>query len=286
MSSAVLHIVATPIGNLDDITLRALRVLAEVDVIAAEDTRHTRILLSHHDIDTPMLALHEHNEEKAAPRLVARLENGQAVALVSDAGTPLLSDPGFRLVRAAAAAGITISTVPGPSAITAALSICGLATDRFIFEGFLPQKQSARIGLLSALQDEPRTIVLFESSHRIVASLRDMETVLGSGREASICREMTKQFETVLRGNLADLRRRLEEDPNQRKGEFVIVLSGGGLDYPAALGKAMELGRALQEHLSMSQAARVAAKVCAVSRRELYDHLDQDLGEGGKLGSE
>jgi 16S rRNA (cytidine1402-2'-O)-methyltransferase len=276
MSSAVLHVVATPIGNLDDITLRALRVLAEVDVIAAEDTRHTRILLSHHDIDTPMLALHEHNEEKAAPRLVARLENGQAVALVSDAGTPLLSDPGFRLVRAAAEAGITISTVPGPSAITAALSICGLATDRFIFEGFLPQKQSARIGLLSTLQDEPRTIVLFESSHRIVASLRDMETVLGSGREASICREMTKQFETVLRGNLADLRRRLEEDPNQRKGEFVIVLSGGELDYPAALGKAMELGRALQEHLSMSQAARVAAKVCAVSRRELYDHLDQE----------
>ena len=278
MSSAILHVVATPIGNLDDITLRALRVLAEVDVIAAEDTRHTRVLLSHYDIDTPMLALHEHNEDKAAPKLVARLENGQAIALVSDAGTPLLSDPGFRLVRAAAEAGITISTVPGPSAITAALSICGIATDRFTFEGFLPQKQSARIGLLSALQDEPRTVILFESSHRIVASLQDMETVLGSGREASICREMTKQFETVLRGNLADLRRRLEEDPNQRKGEFVIVLSGGEVDYPAALGKAMELGHALQEYLPISQAARVAARVCGVSRRELYDHLDQEKG--------
>jgi len=275
MSAAVLHVVATPIGNLDDITLRALRVLADVDVIAAEDTRHTGRLLAHHDINTPLLALHEHNEDRATPRLVERLASGQAIALVSDAGTPLLSDPGFRLVRAAAAAGIAISAIPGASAITAALSICGLATDRFSFEGFLPQKQSARIGFLSALRDEPRTMVLFESSHRIRASLRDMETVLGSGRKAAICREMTKQFETVLRGSLSDLRTRLEEDSNQRKGEFVIVLAGGEIDYAAELGKAVELGRALQDHLSLSQAARVAARVCGVSRRELYDHLEQ-----------
>ena len=275
MSAAVLHVVATPIGNLDDITLRALRVLADVDVIAAEDTRHTGRLLAHHDINTPLLALHEHNEDRATPRLVERLASGQAIALVSDAGTPLLSDPGFRLVRAAAAAGIAISAIPGASAITAALSICGLATDRFSFEGFLPQKQSARIGFLSALRDEPRTMVLFESSHRIRASLRDMETVLGSGRKAAICREMTKHFETVLRGSLSDLRTRLEEDSNQRKGEFVIVLAGGEIDYAAELGKAVELGRALQDHLSLSQAARVAARVCGVSRRELYDHLEQ-----------
>ena len=275
MSAAVLHVVATPIGNLDDITLRALRVLADVDVIAAEDTRHTGRLLAHHDINTPLLALHEHNEERVTPRLVERLAAGQAIALVSDAGTPLLSDPGFRLVRAAAVAGIAVLAVPGPSAITAALSICGLATDRFTFEGFLPQKQSARIGFLSTLRDEARTIVVFESSHRITASLRDMETVLGSGRQAAICREMTKQFETVLRGSLSDLRTRLEEDSDQRKGEFVIVLAGGEIDYAAEFGKAVELGRALQDHLSLSQAARVAARVCGVSRRELYDHLDQ-----------
>lgn len=242
MSAAVLHVVATPIGNLDDITLRALRVLADVDVIAAEDTRHTGRLLAHHDINTPLLALHEHNEDRATPRLVERLASGQAIALVSDAGTPLLSDPGFRLVRAAAAAGIAISAIPGASAITAALSICGLATDRFSFEGFLPQKQSARIGFLSALRDEPRTMVLFESSHRIRASLRDMETVLGSGRKAAICREMTKHFETVLRGSLSDLRTRLEEDSNQRKGEFVIVLAGGEIDYAAELGKPLSWG--------------------------------------------
>ena len=275
MTTAVMHVVATPIGNLDDITLRALRVLAEVDMIAAEDTRRTRKLLSHHGIHTPLLALHEHNEKKLAPQLVNEIAEGRSLALVSDAGTPLLSDPGYRLIRTAASAGITIATIPGASAVTAALSICGLATDRFIFEGFLPAKQSARLRLLASLRDEQRTIVLFESSHRIVASLKDMESELGAGRRAAICREMTKQFETVLRGTLADLRFRLAEDPNQRKGEFVIVLSGGDADYPAAVGKAMELGLALQEYLSMSQAARVAARVCGVSRRELYERLER-----------
>lgn len=275
MTSAVLHVVATPIGNLDDITLRALRVLAEVDMIAAEDTRRTRMLLSHHDIHTPLLALHEHNEEQLAPHLVNEIAGGKSMALVSDAGTPLLSDPGYRLIRAAADAGITVSAIPGASAVTAALSICGLATDRFIFEGFLPPKQSARLGLLASLKEEQRTIVLFESSHRIVSSLKDMESELGAERQAAICREMTKQFETVLRGTLADLRRRLADDPDQRKGEFVIVLSGGDADYPAAVAKAMELGQALQEYLSMSQAARVAARVCGVSRRELYNLLEQ-----------
>jgi 16S rRNA (cytidine1402-2'-O)-methyltransferase len=261
---------------MDDITLRALRVLAEVDIIAAEDTRRTRMLLSHHGIHTPLLTLHEHNEEKIAPQLVNEMAGGKSLALVSDAGTPLLSDPGYRLIRAAADAGITVSAIPGASAVTAALSICGLATDRFVFEGFLPQKQSARLGLLASLREEQRTIVLFESSHRIVASLQDMESELGAGRQAAICREMTKQFETVLRGTLADLRSRLDEDPNQRKGEFVIVLSGGDADYPAAVGKAVKLGRALQEYLSMSQAARVAARVCDVSRRELYALLEQE----------
>jgi 16S rRNA (cytidine1402-2'-O)-methyltransferase len=208
--------------------------------------------------------------------LVKQLAGGQSVALGSDAGTPLLSDPGYRLVRLAVEAGINISAIPGPSAITAALSISGLATDRFLFEGFLPPKQSARIRLLESLRTEQRTIALFESSHRIMTSLQDMVAVLGSGREAAICREMTKQFETVLRGRLGDLRRLLEEDPDQRKGEFVIVLSAAGNEYPESFQKALELGQALQEYLSISQAARVAARVCGVSRRELYDRMEPE----------
>ena len=191
MSSAVLHIVATPIGNMEDITLRALRVLSEVDVIAAEDTRHTRALLSHHGIECPLVALHEHNEEKAAHSLIQRLEAGQSVALVSDAGTPLLSDPGYRLVRMAASAGIEVVAIPGPSAITAALSISGLATDRFTFEGFVPHKHAARLSWLKSLREEQRSLVLFESSHRVEASLADMIEAFGDERQAAICREMT-----------------------------------------------------------------------------------------------
>ena len=280
MSSATLHVVATPIGNMDDITVRALKVLAAVDLIAAEDTRHTRTLLAHHGIDKPLVALHEHNEEQSAPHLVKKLSGGLSIALVSDAGTPLLSDPGFRLVRLAAAAGITIVAIPGASAVTAALSISGLATDRFLFEGFLPPKQFARIGLLESLRDEQRTVVFFESSHRIEACLRDMKSVLGRDRQVAICREMTKQFETVLRGNLAELCERVEGDPNQRKGEFVIVLAGGELEYSGAMSKALNLGRALQEYLSMSQASRVAAKVYDVSRREVYECLEQHRDRG------
>lgn len=273
MSSAVLHIVATPIGNMEDITLRALKVLAGVDLIAAEDTRHTRALLSHHGIDTVLLALHEHNEEKAAHTILGRLQEGQNVALVSDAGTPLLSDPGYRLVRLAAENGIHVVAIPGPSAITAALSISGLATDRFAFEGFVPQKSSARTTWLKALSEEPRSLVLFESSHRIEASLLDMMAAFGGQRPAAICREMTKQFETVLRGSLADLHQLVTADPNQRKGEFVVVIAGAERDQSADLAHAVQLGRALQPYLTTSQAARVAAKIHPVSRREVYDRL-------------
>jgi 16S rRNA (cytidine1402-2'-O)-methyltransferase len=275
MTSSTLFVVATPIGNLGDITLRALDVLREADVIAAEDTRHTRRLLSRYEIDTPLFALHEHNEEQAAPRLVDKLLGGQTIALVSDAGTPLLSDPGYRLVRLAVDAGIRVSPIPGPSALTAALSISGLATDRFSFEGFLPSRRSARIGLLESLKNSQRTTVLFESSHRIMASLEDMEAVLGSGRQAAICREMTKQFETVLRGTLADLRQLVANDPDQRRGEFVIVLAAERNEQVEALIKAQELGAALQEYLSISQSARVAARICGVSRRELYALMEQ-----------
>jgi 16S rRNA (cytidine1402-2'-O)-methyltransferase len=280
MSTARLHIVATPIGNMEDITLRAIRVLSEVDVVAAEDTRHTRSLLSHHGIATPLFALHEHNEEKAAPMLIRRIVDGESVALVSDAGTPLLSDPGYRLVRLAASQSIPVVAVPGPSAVTAALSISGLATDRFAFEGFLPQKRAARIGRLEQLRSERRSLVLFESSHRIEASLGDLAEVFGSDRQAAVCREMTKQFETVLRGSLREIHETVRADADQRRGEFVIVIEGAQSDSAEELENAVQLARQLQPHLTASQSARVAAKIHGVSRRELYARLDGETGSG------
>ena len=275
MNDARLYVVATPIGNLEDITLRALEILATVDVIAAEDTRRTRVLMSRYSLDKPLLSLQEHNEEQKAPQLVERLCAGESIALVSDAGTPLLSDPGFRLVRLAAEAGIEVVAVPGPSSITAALSISGLPTDRFTFEGFLPSRHAARMKRLATLKSEPRTLVFFESSHRIQESLDDLAEVFGSERAVALCREMTKQFETVLRGSLEEVGRRVNSDQNQRKGEFVLVVAGCTPDSDAGFADALELARVLQEHLSASQAVRVAARVHGVPRRELYAALEQ-----------
>ena len=275
MNDARLYVVATPIGNLEDITLRALDVLAAVDVIAAEDTRRTRVLMSRYSLDKPLLTLQEHNEDQKAPQLVERLCRGESIALVSDAGTPLLSDPGFRLVRLASEAGIEVVTVPGPSSITAALSISGLPTDRFTFEGFLPSRHSARVKCLAALKSEPRTLVFFESSHRIGESLKDLAEVFGEERAVALCREMTKQFETVLRGSLKEVGQRVNSDQNQRKGEFVLVVAGCQPDSDSGLDGALELARTLQEYLSASQAARVAARVHGVSRRKLYAELEQ-----------
>ena len=274
MANGRLYLVATPIGNLQDITLRALEVLARVDAVAAEDTRRTRILFERHGVDRKLLSLQEHNEEQVAPKLVQRLLGGESIALVSDAGTPLLSDPGYRLVKLAAAAGIEVLAIPGPSAVTAALSISGLPTDRFVFEGFLPARQAARRERLGALRSEPRTLVLFESSHRIQAALADLAEVFGADRPAALCREMTKQFETVLRASLGDLLRRVTEDADQRKGEFVLVVAGASGESGQAESEALALGRALLEHLSPSQAARVAASLYGVSRRDLYRVLE------------
>ena len=275
MNDARLYVVATPIGNLEDITLRALDILAAVDVIAVEDTRRTRVLMSRYSLDKPLLTLQEHNEEQKAPKLVERLCRGESIALVSDAGTPLLSDPGFRLVRLASEAGIEVVTVPGPSSITAALSISGLPTDRFTFEGFLPSRHTARVKCLSALKSEPRTLVFFESSHRIRESLEDLAEVFGEERAVALCREMTKQLETVLRGSLGEVGQQVNSDQNQRKGEFVLVVAGCQPDSDSELDGALELARTLQEYLSASQAARVAARVHGVSRRELYAELEQ-----------
>jgi len=226
MSQAGLYVVATPIGNLEDISYRAVRILAEVDLVAAEDTRHSAVLLSHYGIRTPMQAVHEHNEEQVTGRILARIADGESIAIISDAGTPLISDPGYRLVRAAREAGLPVYSLPGPSAVTAALSVAGLPTDRFVFEGFLPSKASARKKKLELLSREPGTLVFFESSHRIEVAIADMLEIFGADRIAAVCRELTKKFETVLRAPLAEIANILAEDSNQTRGEFVIVLAG------------------------------------------------------------
>jgi 16S rRNA (cytidine1402-2'-O)-methyltransferase len=221
--SGTLYVVATPIGNLEDITLRALRVLKEVDLIAAEDTRHTQRLLGHYDIRTPLTSYHEHNERAKAPALVARLLAGASIALVSDAGTPALSDPGYRLVVAAAAADVCVTPVPGPAALTAALSVAALPTDRFVFEGFLAEKRRERRARLQDLREETRTLVFYEAPHRLKDTLHDLEEIFGD-RTITVGREMTKMNEEVRRGRLSEI----SADFAKRdvRGEVVIVVQG------------------------------------------------------------
>lgn len=273
MTENGLYVVATPIGNLEDISRRAVRILESVSLIAAEDTRHTGLLLQHLGFATPMTALHEHNEERELPALLQRLQAGDSIALVSDAGTPLLSDPGFRLVRAARRAGLPVWAVPGPSALTAALSVAGLPTDRFAFEGFLPARSSARRKCIEALADEPRTLVFFESSHRVQETLADLSELLGPQREAAVCRELTKRFETVLTGALEELLTRVSEDSDQRRGEFVLVIAGRADSAEPELAPALRLARTLLEYLPPSQAARAAAQVTGVSRRRIFEAI-------------
>ena len=273
MSQAGLYVVATPIGNLEDISFRAVRTLSEVDLIAAEDTRHSRVLLSHYNITTAMQSLHEHNEAQLVDRLLERITSGQAIALISDAGTPLISDPGYRLVKAAREAGLAVFSIPGPSAITAALSVAGLPPDRFAFEGFLSSKPAARKKELQALCHETRTLVFFETGHRIEATIADMSEVFGGQRLVAVCRELTKKFETVMRTPLADMKTELAQDANQRRGEFVIVVDGDEASEDEAMSSAHEMARALLEYLPASQAARVAAQLNHVPRRKIYELL-------------
>lgn len=268
--SGCLFVVATPIGNLGDLSPRALETLKTVSAICAEDTRHTRQLLAHFGVERPLLALHEHNEDEIAERLVVRLLAGESLALVSDAGTPLVSDPGFRLVRAARAAGIKVSPVPGPSALIAALSVAGLPSDRFVFEGFLPAKAAARRERLSALAAETRTLVFYESAHRIEEALVDAAAVFGAQRLATIARELTKLFETVLDGTLDDLAARVATDANQRKGEFVLLVQGAGEEADAKIAEGRRLYAKLSEHLPPSTAAKLAAELSGAPRKALY----------------
>lgn len=269
-AAGVLHVVATPIGNLGDLSPRALDVLKRVDAVCAEDTRHTRQLLSHFGVEQALVALHQHNEHEIAQSVVARLLRGDSLALVSDAGTPLVSDPGYRLVVAARAAGIRVSPVPGPSALIAALSAAGLPSDRFVFEGFLPAKSGARRERLAALAAEPRTLIFYESAHRIDEALADCMGAFGAERAAVIARELTKLFETVLDGTLAELHSRVVADPNQRKGEFVLVVHGAPEAADAKVTEGRRLYAALAQHLPPSTAAKVAADLSGASRKALY----------------
>lgn len=270
--SGTLFVVATPIGNLEDLTPRARQTLATVDLIAAEDTRHTLRLLSNIGAKPALMALHDHNEERALHGIIETLKDGKDVALVSDAGTPLVSDPGFRLVRAAHASGIGVVPLPGPSAVTAALSVAGLPTDRFCFEGFAPQKQAARCDWLRQLASETRTLVIYESVHRIGACLADMVDAFGADRQAFIGRELTKLHEQCVQETLGELWRMVDDGLIKSKGEFVIVVSG--VDRPAE--SAIDTDRMLEllgEHLGAKDAARITADLTGQKKNALYQRI-------------
>lgn len=265
----VLYLVATPIGNMGDISARAREILAAASVVAAEDTRHSGRLLRELGLERPLLSLHEHNERARAAELVARLKAGETVALVSDAGTPLVSDPGYPLVRAAVAAGITVSPVPGPCAAIAALAASGLPADRFCFEGFLPARAGARRERLAELAAEARTLVIYEAPHRIAASLADLASALGQERRACIARELTKLHESFYRGTLGELEERARSDADLRRGESVIMVEGAAAreENGARLDAALAV---LLKHLPPSAAAAAAAELTGARRNDAY----------------
>jgi len=283
--SGCLSVVATPIGNMGDLSARAREVLASCDLVAAEDTRHTRGLLRHFGIDKPLLSLHEHNERERIGQLLARLGTGAHIALVSDAGTPGISDPGFALVRACAAAGVRIQPIPGPCAAIVALSAAGLPTDRFCFEGFLPAASGARLTRLRQLAGEPRTLVFHESAHRIVDTLEDCVAAFGGAREAVLARELTKQFETLYRGTLQELSALARSDANVSRGELVLVIHGA----PGASteDREVELDRVLGlllAEMPLRQAAQLAARITGCRDNHAYRRALQ-LQRTGIAGS-
>lgn len=271
IDKGVLYIVATPIGNLADMTYRAVEVLSQVDLIAAEDTRHSETLLRHFDIKTPCIALHEYSEKQITGRLIARLHNNEAIALISDAGTPLISDPGYVFVKEAHSQNIRVTPIPGASALMAALSAAGLPTDRFSFEGFLPAKQAARRHALDTLRGDTRTLIFFESPHRIIDTLADMVQIFGAAREAVIARELTKRFETLRGDTLKNLLTWASADPNQQKGEFVVLVHGA----PALLEQDIDpisekILRLLTAELPVKKAAALAAQITGKSKNAFY----------------
>lgn len=271
MSESALYVVATPIGNLDDMTPRAIRTLESVALIAAEDTRHSGRLLSHFNIKTQMIAVHDHNERQQQQKIISCLEKGDSVALISDAGTPLISDPGFVLVREVRAAGYKVVPVPGCCAMVAALCAAGIPSDRFAFEGFPPAKSQQRMNFYSALASETRTLMFYESPHRIEDSLKAVVEVFGADRPIVVARELTKTFETYLSGTSAEVLQQVQADANQRKGEFVLMVQGAPEKDDTELDvKASEVLDILLEELSVKQASALAAKITGIKKKVLY----------------
>lgn len=264
---------ATPIGHRDDVTARAIAVLKGVDRILAEDTRHSGNLLRHHGIVTPTVSLHEHNETAKIDSIIEALNSGESLALISDAGTPLISDPGYRLVRACLQAGINVSPIPGPSALLAALSVSGLPTDTFRFVGFPPAKASARERWYTALQRDASTLVLYESPHRIVASLECLLSVFGANREMTLVRELTKQFETVLHGPIGEVIEQVQADANQTRGEFVLVVAGCEEETASGTLELDALIKSLMDQLPPKAIARCAAELLKVPKQEAYKRV-------------
>jgi 16S rRNA (cytidine1402-2'-O)-methyltransferase len=268
-SSGTLYVVGTPIGNLDDLSLRARSVLDAVDLIAAEDTRRTKGLLSSIGVKGTLIAYHDHNERQRTPDLVARLANGESVALVSDAGMPTISDPGVRLVRAALAENISVVSVPGPSAETAALSISGLATDRFVFEGFLPRRSGPRRERLELLLAESRTMIFYESVHRLREMVAALAVAFGGARQAAIARELTKLHESVYIGTLAELERRIEVDI-PLKGEFVVLVAGRADPETVSAPEIQRIFSILSEGATAKDAVALTARITGVGRNDVY----------------
>jgi len=269
--SATLFIVATPIGNLDDITFRAVSVLKSVDLILAEDTRHSKKLLNHLDISTPLRAFHDHNEREKTQLVIGELSAGKSIALISDAGTPLISDPGYVLVSEAKKAGLKVVPLPGPSALITALSVAGLASDNFTFFGFLPSKQAARVKVLQGLVSRTETSIFYESPKRILATMSDMLSVLGENREVCLAKELTKAFETINTGTIPSLIEYLTVDANHQKGEFVILISGADKTDNSAAEAALDtLLPILCGEMGASKAAKLAAKITGIDKKHCY----------------
>ncbi|WP_417660499.1 16S rRNA (cytidine(1402)-2'-O)-methyltransferase [Pseudomonas sp.] len=267
-----LYVVATPIGNLEDISSRALKILAEVALIAAEDTRHSARLMQHFGLTTPLAACHEHNERDHGGKFLQRLQAGEDVALISDAGTPLISDPGYHLVRQARAAGVAVVPVPGACALIAALSAAGLPSDRFIFEGFLPAKSVGRRSRLEQVKEEPRTLIFYEAPHRIAECLEDMRSIFGDERPALLARELTKTFETLKGLPLAELSAWVAADANQQRGECVVLVAGWQAPEgeAAVSAEAVRVLDLLLKEMPLKRAAALAAEITGVRKNLLY----------------
>jgi len=270
LQSGTLYIVATPIGNLADMVPRAIATLNEVSVIACEDTRHSKKLLDHFNIDKPCVAYHDHTEKRSSGNLIKRLAAGDDVALISDAGTPLISDPGYRLVAEARAQGISVIPIPGASAVIAALSVAGLPTDKFKFIGFLPAKNSQRLSVLKDLKTTTETLVCYEAPHRITDTLIDMVAVLGPERPAFMAREITKAFETYLHGTVAEVLDQVQVDSNQRRGEIVLAIGGYEDAMDTVSVDAEKILSLLLKELPLAKAAAVTAKITGGDKKQLY----------------